>query len=65
MLVEHALETEMIEHLGHDKSAAVTHISGNGHSGKILGDFGELPLAIPRDRQGGFEPQRVKKHQTR
>ena len=50
MLVERALEAEMAEHLGHDKSQAVTNASGNarnGHSGKTLkGDFGELPLEI-------------------
>lgn len=69
MLVERALEAEMSHHLGHDKSGAVTNSTGNtrnGHSAKTLqGDFGELPLAIPRDRQGQFEPQVVGKHQTR
>ena len=69
MLVERALETEMTEHLGHGMSGAVTNSTGNtrnGHSAKTLqGDFGELPLDIPRDRQGAFEPQLVAKHQTR
>lgn len=69
MIVERALETEMTEHLGHDKSGAVTNGTSNtrnGHSAKTLqGDFGELPLDIPRDRQGAFEPQLVAKHQTR
>jgi putative transposase len=69
MLVERALEAEMTEHLGHDKSAAITNAAANahnGHSGKTLkGDFGELPLDIPRDRQSSFEPQLVAKHQTR
>src|ERR1700687_2188396 len=69
MLVERALETEMTEHLGHGMSGAVTNSTGNarnGHSPKTLqGDFGELPLDIPRDRQGAFEPQLVAKHQTR
>jgi putative transposase len=69
MLVERALEAEMAEHLGHDKSEPVTNATGNarnGHSAKTLkGDFGELPLDIPRDRQGGFEPQLIGKHQTR
>lgn len=69
MLVERALETEMSEHLGHDKSGAVTNRTSNtrnGHSAKTLqGDFGELLLDIPRDRQGAFEPQLVAKHQTR
>jgi putative transposase len=69
MLVERALEAEMTEHLGHDKSEPVTNAAGNtrnGHSAKTLqGDFGELPLDIPRDRQGAFAPQLVGKHQTR
>jgi putative transposase len=69
MLVERALEAEMAEHLGHDKSDPVTNVTGNarnGHSAKTLkGDFGELPLDIPRDRQGAFEPQLIGKHQTR
>lgn len=69
MLVEGALETEMTEHLGHGMSGAVINSTGNtrnGHSAKTLqGDFGELPLDIPRDRQGAFEPQLVAKHQTR
>lgn len=38
----------------------------NGHSTKTLkADFGALPVAIPRDRQGSFEPQLIGKHQTR
>jgi putative transposase len=69
MLVERALETEMAEHLGHDKSDPVTNVTGNarnGHSAKTLkGEFGELPLDIPRDRQGAFELQLIGKHQTR
>ncbi len=69
MLVERALETEMSEHLGHGKSEAVTNATGNtrnGHSAKTLqGEFGELPLDIPRDRQGAFEPKLVGRHQTR
>lgn len=69
MLVERALETEMAEHLSHDKSDPVTNVTGNarnGHSAKTLkGEFGELPLDIPRDRQGVFEPQLIGKHQTR
>ena len=69
MLVERALEAEMSEHLGHEKSETVTNAAGNtrnGHSAKTLqGDFGELPLDIPRDRQGAFQPQLVAKHQTR
>lgn len=60
MLVERALEVEMTGHLGHDKSGEVTNGTANtrnGHSTKTLkGDFGALPLDVPRDRQGTFEP---------
>jgi hypothetical protein len=65
MLVERALETEMSEHLGHGKGETVTNATGNtrnGHSAKTLqGEFGELPLNIPRDRQGAFEPKLVER----
>lgn len=38
----------------------------NGHSPKtIQGDMGKLPLDIPRDRNGTFEPQLIQKHQRR
>ena len=38
----------------------------NGHSPKtIQGDMGKLPLDIPRDRDGTFEPQLIGKHQRR
>ena len=38
----------------------------NGKSKKTLqGEFGELPIEIPRDRQGSFVPQLIPKHQTR
>jgi putative transposase len=69
MLVERALEVEMTDHLGHDKSGAVSNDSANtrnGHSAKTLkGDFGALPIDIPRDRQGTFDPKIIAKHQTR
>lgn len=31
----------------------------------MKGEFGELPIEIPRDRQNTFEPQLIPKHQTR
>ena len=69
LLVERALDAEMSEHLGHDKNAPVTNLDGNARNGKskktLKGEFGELPIEIPRDRQGSFEPQLIPKHQTR
>ena len=69
LLVERALDAEMTEHLGHDKHAPVANPSGNTRNGRsrktLKGEFGELPIEVPRDRHGSFEPQLVPKHQTR
>jgi putative transposase len=68
-IVERALQAELAIHLGHDKHEAVANERGNtrnGSSAKTLkGDFGALPIDIPRDRDGSFEPQLIAKHQTR
>ena len=68
-LVERALHAEMAEHLGHDKHEAVSNATGNARNGKssktLKGEFGELPIEIPRDRKGSFTPQLIPKHQTR
>jgi len=68
-VVERALHTEMAAHLGHDKHGTVANVLGNTRNGAsrktLKGEFGELPIEIPRDRQGSFEPQLIPKHQTR
>jgi putative transposase len=68
-LVERALEAEMTEHLGHARHEPVNNPTGNTRNGKsrktLKGDFGELPIEIPRDRHGQFEPQIIGKHQSR
>lgn len=67
--VEAALKAELDTHLGYDKNDPDGHHrgnSGNGYSSKKLkGDHGEIDLQTPRDRNGSFEPQLVKKGQTR
>jgi len=69
LLVEKALDAELAEHLGHGKHEPVANETGNTRNGKsrktLKGDFGELPIEIPRDRHGTFEPQLIPKHQTR
>ena len=69
LLVEKALDVELTEHLGHERHEAVANASGNTRNGKskktLKGDFGELPIEVPRDRHGSFEPQLIPKHQTR
>ncbi len=68
-LVERALHAEMAEHLGHGKNEPVENVTGNTRNGTsqktLQGDFGKLPIDIPRDRHGNFEPQLIPKHQTR
>ena len=69
LLVERALDAELTEHLGHERNEAVANTTGNTRNGKskktLKGDFGELPIEVPRDRHGSFEPQLIPKHQTR
>jgi len=69
LVVERALEAELTEHLGHGKHESVANDNGNTRNGKsrktLKGEFGELPIEIPRDRHGSFEPKLVPKHQTR
>src|SRR6185295_11273915 len=68
-VLERALEAEMTGHLGYEKHDPVGHGSGNSRNGrgrkKLKGEFGEVELETPRDRNGTFEPQIVAKHQTR
>lgn len=68
-LVERALEGELTHHLGYEKNDPVGYGSGNSRNGKsrktLKSEQGEVEIAIPRDRQGNFEPQLVRKHQTR
>lgn len=69
MAVEAALGAEMEAHLGyekHDVRGRGTGNSRNGYSRKTLkGDHGEVEIDTPRDRNGSFEPQLVRKGQTR
>ena len=62
------LESEMDEHLGYSKydyRNKETEDSRNGYSAKtVTSSMGPIELDIPRDRNGEFEPQIVKKHQT-
>jgi putative transposase len=68
-VLERALKAELTEHLGYEKHDPVGQGSGNSRNGKtrkkLKGDFGELELETPRDRNGSFEPKIVAKGQTR
>ncbi|EPV6144111.1 IS256 family transposase, partial [Morganella morganii] len=67
LTVETALNAELTDHLGHEKNASKSGSNTrNGYSSKtILTDDGEFELTTPRDREGTFEPQLIKKNQTR
>ncbi len=68
-LVERAMETELTEHLGYEPGQAPPGGAGNARNGAppktLLTDHGPVRIAAPRDRQGTFEPQIVKKNQRR
>jgi putative transposase len=68
-LLERAMGAELTEHVGYEKHDPAGNNSGNSRNGKsaktIKGSFGRMPLAVPRDRNGTFEPQIIEKHQTR
>jgi putative transposase len=68
-LVERALNAELTHHLGYEKNNIEGRGSGNSRNGAshktLTGDFGEVEIEVPRDREGDFEPQIVGKHQRR
>jgi Transposase and inactivated derivatives len=67
--IEQMLEAEMDEHLGYEKHSVEGNNSGNSRNGynhkNIISDYGESEIAIPRDRNGEFEPRVLGKRQTR
>jgi len=67
--IEQMLESEMDEHLGYEKHNNTGDHTGNSRNGynkkTIISDYGEAEIAIPRDRNGSFEPQILVKRQTR
>lgn len=69
MTVEAALGAELDDHLGYDKHDPAGRGSGNSRNGttrkRLKGQHGEVEIDAPRDRTGTFEPQFVRKGQTR
>ncbi len=68
-MIEKALGAELSDHLGYEKCDRAGHGSGNSRNGAskktVKSEDGEVDIAVPRDRAGSFEPQLVKKGQTR
>lgn len=67
--IEQMLEVEMDEHLGYAKNSVLGNNSGNSRNGygkkTISSDYGDCEIAVPRDRNGEFEPKVIEKRQTR
>src|SRR6202161_1472541 len=68
-LLERALSAELAQHLGYEKHDPAGYNSGNSRNGStpktVSGEFGEIQVETPRDRNSSFEPQILKKHQRR
>jgi putative transposase len=68
-VIERALGSELTQHLGYEKHAPEGKNTGNSRNGTtaktLIGDSGELPIEVPRDRKGDFEPQLIRKGQRR
>ena len=69
LTVETALNAELTDHLGYDKHGDSKPARGNARNGstpkRLKGQHGEVEIQTPCDRQGSFEPQLVRKNQTR
>ena len=68
-IVERAMEAELTHHLGYAKRDPAGREKQNKRNGvsrkRLKGDFGEIEIAVPRDREGSFSPQIVPKHERR
>ena len=68
-IMNRALEVEMTDHLGYERGDVAGWGSGNVRNGsypkRILTDAGGIPIEVPRDRNGTFEPQLIPKRQRR
>ena len=68
-VLERAMQAELTHHLGYEKHSLTGNNSGNSRNGKskktLTGDFGNLPIEVPRDRNASFEPQIIPKGETR
>ena len=68
-LLERAMAGELTHHLGYEKHEHKGRNSGNSRNGSsaksVIGDFGKISIDVPRDRNGDFEPQILKKGENR
>jgi putative transposase len=66
--LQQIFEAEMDEHLGYAKHDPAGNNSGNSRNGyskkTVKTRFGPSEIEVPRDRNGEFEPQIVKKYES-
>jgi transposase-like protein len=70
VVIETALDQELTEHLGHEKNTPSGNETGNVRNGSrpktvLTEGTGQVGIDVPRDRDGTFEPQIVRKRQRR
>ena len=67
--MERMLGAELTAHLGYEEGKDAPLGQSNRRNGtaskRLKGQDGEVPISVPRDRDGSFEPELVKKGQTR
>jgi putative transposase len=69
-VIETALDQKLTEHLGHEKNTPAGNEAGNVRNGSrpktvLTEGTGQVGIEVPRDRDGTFEPQIVRKRQRR
>lgn len=68
-LLDRAMDEELTDHLGYERGDAGGRGSGNNRNGTsaktVLTEVGAVDLAVPRDRNGTFDPKIVPKHARR
>ncbi len=66
--LEHMMQAELTDHLGYKKHEVIGRGSGNNRNGsyerKIKTSAGEIPIEVPRDREGNFEPVTLRRYAT-
>ncbi len=68
-LLDRAMQAEITEHLGYEKNSSAGKKTSNARNGsyrkKVKGEFGNLDITVPRDRDASFEPIIIPKGQSR
>jgi len=67
--IERALNAEMSHHLGYAAGQAKPEDATNHRNGSsaktVITDTGSVRIAVPREREGNFEPELIGKHERR